>query len=218
MAELWPDLAAGFAQNRAGLSYEAIPSGLAVQELAAGRWDFAISTDPTAPERHPELSFTPIAADSVAVLVHPRTRLANLSLAQARDLFGGYVKDWSELGIEGGRVQLVGREEGSGARAAFTRVVMGDQPLALTALLLPDDAAVVDFVAGHPGAIGFASARIAEGQPLATVTIEDLPPGAEGYPLARTIDLVLPLSPTPAALALRDFLLSNEAQRHLLPH
>lgn len=220
IAELWPALAADFAQGRAGQTprYEAIPSGLAVDELAAGKWDFAISADPTARERHPDLNYTPIAADALVILVHPRTQISNLSLAQASDLFGGYVKDWAELGAGGDEVQLIGREEGSGARSLFVGVVMGERPLALTALLLPDDAEIVDYIASHPGAVGFASARVASSRLAAIVALEDLQPGQDGYPLARAIDLVLPPSPTPAALALRDFLLSDEAQRHLLPH
>jgi phosphate transport system substrate-binding protein len=216
----WPDLAAAFAQTAGAQapSYEAIPSSLAVAELAAGRWDFVISADPTARERHPALNYTPIAADPLAILIHPRTHLANLSLAQARNLFGGYVKDWSELGAGGGEVQLVGREEGSGARSLFTRAIMNAQPLALTTLLLPDDAAVVDYIASHPGAIGFAGAAAAQGHPVTSVSLEDLLPGDEGYPLARTLDLVLPPSPSPAALALRDFLLADAGQRRLQPH
>ncbi len=219
MTDLWPTLAAEFAQGRAGPTprYEAIPSGLAVDELAAGKWDFAISADPTARERHPDLNYTAIAADALAILVHPRTQLPNLSLTQARDLFGGYVKDWSELGAGGGEVQLVGREEGSGARSLFASVVMGERPLALTVLLMPDDAEIVDYIASHPGAVGFASERVARGRPATIVALEDLRPGQNSYPLARAIDLVLPPSPTPAALALRDFLLSAQAQRHLLP-
>lgn len=217
--DLWPDLAAAFAEAHGGqaVSYEAIPSSLAVDELAAGRWDFAFSADPSAPERHPDLSFTPVAADALAILVHPRTQLANLSLAQARDLFGGYVQDWAELGAGSGRVQLVGREEGSGARSAFIAAVMKERFLALTLLLMPGDAEVVDFVAAHPGAVGFASVRVAQGQPVRLVSLEDLAPGEDGYPLTRAIDLVLPPSPAPAALALRDFLLSNAGQAALAP-
>ncbi len=220
VADAWPSLAAAFAQDHGGQIgiYEPLPSGLALEELAAGRWDFAVSTDPIASERYPELSFTPISADALAIIVHPRIPLANLSLTQARDLFGGYVQDWSALGATSSRVQLVGRDEGSGARSAFTRVVMGDQPLALTALLLPDDAQVIDYVASHPGATGFASTRLipgdalSAGQPVRIVALEDLQPGEDGYPLARSIDLVLPRSPSPGALALRDFLLSDKGQ------
>lgn len=220
VADAWPGLAATFAQDSGGqiAAYEPLTSGLALEELAAGRWDFAISTDPFASARFPELSFTPITADALAIIVHPRTQLANLTLAQARDLFGGYVQDWSALGAGSSRVQLVSRDEGSGARSAFTSVVMAGQPLALTALLLPDDAEVINYVASHPGSAGFASTRLIPGdalnagQPVRIVALEDLQPGEDGYALARAIDLVLPRSPSPVALALRDFLLSDKGQ------
>lgn len=214
MAGLWPALASAFGQRLSGqsLSYEAIGSNLALDELAAGKWDFAINADPTAAKRHPQLSFTPVASGSVAIVVHPRTRLTNLNRTQARDLFGGFVQDWSQLGAGGGRVQLVSREDGSGARAAFLSIVMGDRPLALTTLLLPGDAEVVDYVARHPGAVGFANTNAVRAGPVAVIALDDLLPGEDGYPLVRPIDFVLPSAPAPAALALRDFLLSGAGQ------
>lgn len=222
IASLWPKLAADFgAAGTAArqpdylLSFTPLPSGLALDELAAGRWDFALSADPTAPARHPALSFTPIAPDALAIVVHPDATLSQLTLTQTRDLFGGYVQDWSALGQPGGPVQLVGPEEGSDAANIFASRVMGEHSTARTMLLKPDDAAIIAHIAAHPGAIGYASIRAIDDAGVRIVALEDSLPGQPGYPLARTIDFVLPPNPQPGALALRDWLLSSTRQ-HLL--
>ncbi len=199
------------------LSFTPLPSSLALDELAAGRWDFAFSADPAALARYSDLSFTPIAPDALAIVVHPNITLSHLTLTQTRDLFGGYVQDWSAFGQPSGPVQLIGREEGSDAANTFASRVMGEHPIARTLLLKPDDAVIVAYIAAHPGAIGYASVRAIGDAEVRIVAIEDSLPDQPGYPLARTIDFVLPPSPSPAALTLRDFLLSDAAQARLNP-
>ena len=225
VAALWPDMAASFDAGSPALdlSFEALPSSLAADDVAAGSLDFAFSTDPAAPGRHPELAFTPIAYDAVAMIAHPGNAPPVLTLVQARDLFTGYVQDWSAYGLPPQQVLLVAGQEGDGARATFDTTVLGGQPLARTALLLPDDDAVVSYVASHPGAIGYASKAVPK-PGVEVIPIEDLAPGQDGYPLVQAIDLVLPAQPNPNALTLRDWLLSPNGQKLLstrfspLPH
>lgn len=215
---LWPQVVAGLGATHPGYSlrYEALPSGLALTELAAGRHDFAFSTDPTAPATYPDLSFTPVAEDALVFIVHPGVNLTNLTLAQARDLFGGFVQKWGELGADGGPVRLVGRAVGSGARATFVQRVMGDVPPALTTRLEPDDAAVLAYVRDHPGAVGYVSRRALADVPAGIVRVlrlEDRLPGDPGYALRRTVDFVVPTRmATAGALVLRDWLLSPAGQ------
>ena len=194
---------------------DGVSSALVLDELAAGRLDFGVSADPTAAARYPRLSFTPIAWDDLAIIVHPDTKLDTITLAQLRDLFGGYSQDWSALGLETAPIQLISREEGSGARATFESSVMDGRPVSLTALVKPSDAAVVSYIAKHPGAVGYASRAVVDDTVPRVVKVEDLLPGQPGYPLVRALDLVLPARPAPVARTLRDWLLSPEAQRLL---
>ncbi|MCX7851762.1 MAG: substrate-binding domain-containing protein [Caldilineales bacterium] len=218
LAPLWPQVATGFSAAHPGYSlrYEALPSGLALNELAAGRHDFAFSTDPTAAAAYPDLHFTPVAEDALVLIVHPSVDLTHLTLAQARDLFGGFIQEWGELGAGGGPVRLVGRATGSGARATFIQRVMGDVPLALTTRLEPDDAAVLAYVRDHPGAVGYVSRRalaaVPDGQ-VRVLRLEDRLPDDPGYALRRTIDVVVPArAAASGALLLRDWLLSPAGQ------
>lgn len=218
LTPLWPQVVTGFGAAHPGYSlrYEALPSGLALTELAAGRHDFAFSTDPTAPTAYPDLSFTPVAADALVLIVHPGVGLTNLTLAQARDLFGGFIQGWDELGADGGPVRLVGRAVGSGARATFVQRVMGDTPPALTTRLEPDDAAVLAYVRDHPGAVGYVSRRALADVPAGAVRVlrlEDRLPDDPGYALRRTVDFVVPTRTAAAgAVLLRDWLLSPAGQ------
>jgi ABC-type phosphate transport system substrate-binding protein len=218
VASHWPQVVTGFGAVYPGYSlhYEALPDGLALAELAAGRHDFAFSADPTAPTTYPDLSFTPVADDAVVLIVHPGVGLTNLTLAQARDCFGGFIQEWAALGVAGGPVRLVGHAVGSGVRATFVERVLGDVAPALTTRLEPNDAAVLAYVRDHPGAVGYVSLRavgnsLTEG--VRVLRLEDRLPGDPGYALRRTVDFVVPARATaPGALLLRDWLLSPAGQ------
>jgi phosphate transport system substrate-binding protein len=74
-----------------------------------------------------------------------------------QDLFSGDIFDWAELGGESGEVLLISREDGSGSRALFEERLMGDEPVSLTAVVMPTSADMVDYVAQNPFAIGYVS-------------------------------------------------------------
>lgn len=109
---------------------------------------------------HPKSSafvYVPIGLDGLALIVDPANKIENLTLVQLRDLFSGRILDWSTLGGEPGEVQLVSREDGSGSRYLFEARVMAAEPVALTAVVMPSSADVVEYVAENPGAIGYVS-------------------------------------------------------------
>jgi phosphate transport system substrate-binding protein len=68
----------------------------------------------------------PVALDAVAIIVHRDSPLQNLTLAQVRDIFGGRVWRWEDVGVawDEEEIQIVSREEGSGTRMAFERAAM----------------------------------------------------------------------------------------------
>jgi len=106
-----------------------------------------------------EVWAAPIALDAVAVVVHPGNPLENLTLAQVRDIFGGRVWRWQDLGIDWdvNEIVVVSREEGSGTRMAFeatAMIVPGSdtcQPhLAIDPESLSEDAVRVEACQGNP--------------------------------------------------------------------
>lgn len=140
-------------------------STLAEEQVFEGRLVLGASTlivdkenpAPQARGINTPLARIPIGIDGIAVVVHPRNPLTNLSLQQLHDLFGGEIIDWADLAGKPGEVVLVSREDGSGTRQVFDAAVMDDDDVALTAVVMPTSQDVVDFVATHPNAIGYVS-------------------------------------------------------------
>jgi phosphate transport system substrate-binding protein len=70
---------------------------------------------------------------------------------------------WTKVGGEAGEVLLVSREDGSGSRILFETRIMGEDRVALTAVVMPTSKDVVEYVAKHPQAVGYVSrAEVAE--------------------------------------------------------
>lgn len=99
----------------------------------------------------------PIGQDGIAVIVHPDNALTALTTAQLRDIYQGWVTDWRELGGRAGRIVVVSREAGSGTRAEFNSLVMGNRRTTTTAQIAPTSAAMVESVARQPRSIGYVS-------------------------------------------------------------
>ncbi len=99
----------------------------------------------------------PIGLEGLALIVHPSNSIDELSLVQLRDLFSGRLLDWLALGSDAGEIQLVSREDGSGSRILFEERVMGNEAVALTAVVMPTSEDVVEYVSKNPSAIGYVS-------------------------------------------------------------
>jgi phosphate transport system substrate-binding protein len=117
---------------------------------------------PASPAADP-LVRVPIGLDGLALVVHPSNSIDELSLVQLRDIFAGRLLDWMAIGSDAGEIQLVSREDGSGSRILFENRVMGEERVALTAVVMPTGRDVVEYVAKNPQAVGYVSrAEVAE--------------------------------------------------------
>ena len=108
-------------------------------------------------EEYADLNIFVIAYDGIAAVVHPDVPVDDLTLEQVRDVFAGKITNWSELGGPDELIVVVAREEGSGTRAAFEELVMGDELIADTALLQSSNGAVRTTVSTTPFSMGFLS-------------------------------------------------------------
>ncbi len=173
------DLTAEFSRQHPNVLFNWLGSSsvAGAERLGAGQVDLAASTlipattitatavtsasgsspAPVFRTKSPTFVYIPIGVDGLAIIVDPANKIENLTLVQLRDLFSGRILDWSTLGGEPGEVQLVSREDGSGSRYLFESRVMASEAVALTAVVMPSSADVVDYVAQNPGAIGYVS-------------------------------------------------------------
>jgi phosphate transport system substrate-binding protein len=158
-----------------------------------------------------------VARDGIAVIVNKANPINAITRAQLVQVFAGEIPTWPLGPSQGKRITIISRESGSGSRDAFETMVMQNTRVTRTALLMPNEAAVVDYVAHNPDAMAYTSmgalmpevhALSIDDIPLTTQTVE-----AKQYPFIRTLAFVVPISPTLETQEFIDFALSGEGQR-----
>jgi len=96
----------------------------------------------------PNLIVHHVAADGVAIVVHPSNDVSDLTLEEVRDIFAaGSGDEWT----------VINREEGSGTREVYEDIVMDGVKVAPNAEFLPSNGAVKQKVAATENAIGYVS-------------------------------------------------------------
>jgi ABC-type phosphate transport system substrate-binding protein len=144
-----------------------------------------------------------LALDGLAVIVPGGSAVTALERDELAALFEGYRLDWSELGEGSGRPELVVREGSAVERQLFEQRLLDGRSVTSAARLLPSDQAIVDYVAGHPNAVGLASAAWVDERVRAVAIGELLPTaqtiGSGAYPLVVALHLVVgPQASAPA--------------------
>lgn len=170
-------------------------------------------------EEEKELKETIIAWDGIAIIVHPKNKIQDISLSQLRDIFAGRIKYWSELGWVHKRIHFVTREEGSGTRNAFEELVMHDVAISDEALVQDSNGSVREIVAHDPHAIGYISYGIVDKR-VKALSIDGVEPNLgtikeKRYELTRPFLFVTKEEPHGLAKDFIDFILSSEGQRIL---
>jgi hypothetical protein len=159
--------------------------------------------------------FNPVAWDGLAVVVHPDNPLTNLSRAEAQAIFTGRQTTWPD----GRPIALYSRERESNGRLLLNERVMAEQRLAITAVIVADDGAMVTAVANDPQAIGYLMFG-ALNDSVKAVSIDNQPPTPEAavaqtYPLAAPLYFVSLEEPTGELRALLAWLQSPAGQARL---
>lgn len=187
-------------------------SGVGLAALLDGTAAIALSSRPAAPAEEAQATVQGLALqsvvagyDGIAVIVPAASPVEGLTLGQVRQLFSGAIDNWRDLGGPDQAVVLVAREGTSGTHDTFAALVLGTEPLASGALLLPSHRATVLAVAQTPGAIGYVSlAHVGSGVKALALAAEGtgaVAPSAEAiaagrYSLARPLWLYA-LDPAP---------------------
>jgi phosphate transport system substrate-binding protein len=175
-------------------------------------------------EKFPDLQVFTIAYDGIAVVTHPDTQLASLSVEQVRDIFAGEITNFKDVGGPDAAIVVVSREEGSGTRAAFEELVMeykeGDEnkqkPIFEKALLQQSNGQVRTTVATTPNSIGYLSFGFLD-ESTTPVPIDGVEPTVANvkngsYPIFRPLNMLTKGEPNELAKAFLDFILSEEGQ------
>lgn len=66
-----------------------------------------------------------VALDGIAVIVHPKSKVDNLTIKQVSDIFSGKITNWKQVGGVDMPITLYGRENSSGTYEFFKEHVLG---------------------------------------------------------------------------------------------
>ncbi|MHB8112006.1 MAG: substrate-binding domain-containing protein [Bellilinea sp.] len=101
-----------------------------------------------------------IGKDSLAVIVNPDNPVDTLDASQLKDFYTGQAAVWTDPeGTPLGSVQTWVYPAGEDTQILLTTTLLADSPIATTARIAPNPAAMLEAVAADPLAIGFLPAR-----------------------------------------------------------
>lgn len=200
-------------------------SGTGIAAMIGGSCDLAAASRPMTPKEQARAAAKEwiVGLDGLAVVVHPKNPVQELTMEQLAGVFTGKIHHWQELGGPNRRIVLLSREVNSGTHVYFKEHVLGKgQEFAPEALMLPSSQAIADEVATNPDAIGYygmgyvnpnnapvAIAKSPEG-PYVTPSIAAVQSNA--YPISRPLFFYSRGEPQGVVKAFLDFTLSPEGQ------
>ena len=159
---------------------------------------------------------SPIALDGLALIANPDNRVAGLTLPQAQGIFQGRLWTWEMVGGAPAEIEVVTYAEDSAMWNLFQELVMEERRVTLTAVLLPDTAAVLSYVASRPWAIGYVAAAAADDR-VKVLAVDGIYPSPEtlttrSYPLSYPIYFAALDEPVGEARRLPAWLVSRDGQ------
>jgi phosphate transport system substrate-binding protein len=186
------DLIRAYAQRTPDVSFDVRSASYeSVIDLLLQEPDAYFVTNHLPPPETSALWGAPIGQDAVAVIAHPDTGVSGLTQAHLREIYQGRITNWQALGGSDQEIAVISREDGSGTRAEFERLVMGERRTTSTALVAPSSAAMLELAARQPGSIGYVSLGWLDAR-VAVLAIDDVLPtpetvAANAYPLRTTL-------------------------------
>ena len=169
-----------------------------------------------------------VALDGLAVVVHPKNPISQLTLDELSGIFTGKIQNWKEVGGIDAKIVILSREVNSGTHVYFKEHVLrkGDEKskeeFSSEALMLSSSQAIADEISQNPSAIGYyGMGYIGKGQKALSIAkstgseyveprTEDVTSGR--YPISRPLFLYTPGDPKGDVKKFIDFMLSNEGQ------
>lgn len=194
-------------------------SAVGIQSALSGAAEIGMADLLELPPEAKALTATVVAKDGIAIVANPKNPLVNVTADQARDIFSGAVSNWKDLGGMDAQIRVISREDGSGTRRTFDKLVLGSTKLAPNALFQNSNGTIREAVASDPNAIGYISISLVSDK-VKALSYNSVAPTNDGvkkgiYPLARPVFFLTKGEPSSQAKAFIDYVLSPESQAEL---
>jgi len=213
-------LAEFFMVERPGLSVDVQGGGSSagIQASISGTVDIGMSSRRLKADEK-VLKEILICYDGIAIIVHPKNPLRDISLDQIKKIYSGHIRNWKELGWIDRDIDAVSREEGSGTRGAFEELVMGKEFIDDAIMVQDSNGSVREVVATDPYAIGYVSLGMID-RNVKALMIDGTIPTVQNikqnkYKMVRPFLYLMPGEPAGVAKVFIDFVLSREGQNIL---
>jgi phosphate transport system substrate-binding protein len=163
----------------------------------------------------------PVALDGLAVYVHEKNPITELTIEQLKKIYTGVAKNWKEVGGADERIIFYGRENSSGTYAYFKEHVLENADYYPTIQTLPGTAAVTNAVSKDLRGIGYGGIAYLKGVKALKVKKNASTPGVEPtlenvqksiYPISRFLYWYMAGQPKDQIKKLADWVLTAEGQ------
>lgn len=198
-----------------------VGSSAGIENVSSGTSDIGTSSrDLKDEEKDLGLVDSPVAFDAIAVIVNPSNPVSGLNKAQVKAIFQGKITNWKEVGGPDLDIGLVNRDEASGTREAFSKIVLDKERFDPTAVILPGTGQVRSVVAQAPSAIGYISLGFITDD-VKAIAIDGVEPSeatvvSGAYPVQRILHMFTLGEPTGLAKKYIDFVLSPAIQESVV--
>lgn len=202
-------------------------SGGAIRGVLAGTLDLAVaSRGLSEAEAREALEYRPFARDAVVFAVHLPNPLRGLTSPQLRDIYGGSVTDWGQVGGLPGPIIVLDRDEDESARRLVLVPLMDGRPVQSRSVTLTTARDMVRALESTASSLGYSSLgllAIMKPRDVQTLALDGVTPDAESlargdYPWQLTFGLVHRHDPPPAVHRFVQFATGPAARRVLDAH
>lgn len=213
----------GFERRHSGVHVlvSGVGSSAGIENVIAGTSDIGTSSrDLKGDELDRGLVDTPIAYDAIAVIVNPSNPVDGLTREQVKAIFEGRITNWKDVGGPDLEIGVVNRDEASGTREAFSRIVLDRERFDPSAVILPGTGQVRSVVAQAPSAIGYISLGFVTSE-VKALAIDGVEPSEEAvvegrYPVSRVLHFLTKGAPKGLVKEFIDYVLSAEVQERVV--
>ncbi|MBI2091910.1 MAG: phosphate ABC transporter substrate-binding protein [Deltaproteobacteria bacterium] len=191
-------------------------SAVGIQSALSGSAEIGMADLLKLPDEAASLNSVTVARDGIGIVVNPKNSIVNLTKQQAHDIFAGKITNWKEIGGIDSPIRVISREEGSGTRRSFDKLVLGEDKLSASALFQNSNGTIREAVASDANAIGYVSIGLIN-ERVKGVSYEGVAPNNDNvkkgiYPLARPVFFLTKASLNQQTQDFIAYVLSKEAQ------
>ena len=133
-----------------------------ITALLAGSCDIVMSSSDLLPSHHLtaekkgiKIKSFLLGVDLIVPIINPRNSVSNISFDQLKDIYGGNIRNWSELGGKDTLIEVAHRNSNSGTSGIWNRIIAPENKP--TGKTLVSNSSVLAYIAENENAIGYIS-------------------------------------------------------------